>query len=87
MSLQNYTLSQTADILCCRPSFLEENLATLPHQKIGKSVAFDDEEITEIKRMFRVRPITSAARDIPAAPSTGAPSITQIRPKGARRSG
>ncbi|MFB7171120.1 hypothetical protein ACFCYM_09900 [Streptomyces sp. NPDC056254] len=85
MSLQNYTLSETAEILQCRPSYLEENLSTLPHQKIGKSVAFDDEEIAEIKRMHRVRPV--AARDAATPAVSASPSITQIRPKGARRTG
>ncbi|WP_030659784.1 MULTISPECIES: hypothetical protein [Streptomyces] len=86
MSLQNYSIAQTAEILCCYVGFLEENLADLPHQKIGKAVAFDDEEIAQIKEMFRVRPAAPSARAA-SAPPAGAPSITQIRPKGARRTG
>ncbi|MEU2450088.1 MULTISPECIES: hypothetical protein [unclassified Streptomyces] len=84
MSLQNYDLAETAQILKCYESYLEENLAFLPHQKIGRAVAFDDDDIAEIKRMCRVRP---AARPT-ATPAAGpAPSIRQIRPKGARRTG
>ncbi|MFE5675070.1 hypothetical protein ACFQ7B_07730 [Streptomyces erythrochromogenes] len=86
MSLQNYSIAETAKILGCYVGFLEENLADLPHQKIGKAVAFDDGEIAQIKDMFRVRPAAPAARTADVAPA-GAPSITSIRPKGARRTG
>ncbi|MGP3686491.1 hypothetical protein ACTVZO_17595 [Streptomyces sp. IBSNAI002] len=83
-SLQNYKLEQVAELLCCYPSYLEENLASLPHQKMGKAVAFAEEDILEIKQMHRVRPSLAA---VPAAPE-GSPALAQIRPKRAsRRSG
>lgn len=85
MSLQNYKIEQVAELLCCYPSYLEENLDDLPHQKIGKAVAFAEEDILEIKQMHRVRPALAATPA--AAPGAGAPAITQIRPKGARRTG
>lgn len=84
MNLQNYDLKETAQLLRCRESYLEENLRFLPHQKLGKSVAFDEDDIAEIKRMCRVRPV---ARPTATPAAAGAPSITQIRPKGARRTG
>ncbi|MGW2580803.1 hypothetical protein ACWCYZ_05600 [Streptomyces virginiae] len=84
MSLQNYDLQETAELLRCRVSYLEENLRFLPHQKHGRSVAFDEDDIAEIKAMARVRPV---ARPTAAPATSSAPSIRQIRPKGARRTG
>ncbi|WP_423833322.1 hypothetical protein [Streptomyces manipurensis] len=84
--LQNYSLEQTAAILGCLPRFLEDNIKRLPHQKIGGArPVFSAEDILEIKVMFRVLPATPSRA--PASPAAGTPSITQIRPKGARRSG
>lgn len=74
---RNYTLEEAAEILRCRPRFLEDNLARLPHQKLGASVAFDDDEIAEIKAMHRVRPRATSAE-------TATRTLAQIRPKGAR---
>lgn len=75
---RNYSIDEAAEILRCKPRFLEDNLARLPHQKIGASVAFDDDELAAIKDMHRVRPMAAAAA--PAAQR----SLAQIRPKGAR---
>ncbi|MFE6223301.1 hypothetical protein [Streptomyces sp. NPDC057854] len=74
----NYDLQQAADFLKCSPRFLEDNLRSLPHQKLGRAVAFDEHDLMEIKDMFRVRPASTAA------PSTTVRSLSQIRPKGAR---
>lgn len=82
--LQNYSVEQTAAILGCKIRFLTDNLRTLPHQKIGGAEpVFAAEDILEIKSMFRVLPAAPARA--PASPDAGTPSITQIRPKGARR--
>ncbi|MFC8276292.1 hypothetical protein ACFUJR_27925 [Streptomyces sp. NPDC057271] len=74
---RNYSIDEAADILRCKPRFLEDNLARLPHQKIGASVAFDDDELAAIKDMHRVRPRAAAEGIAPR-------SLAQIRPKGAR---
>ncbi|MFD3777309.1 hypothetical protein [Streptomyces sp. NPDC058612] len=78
-SLQNYDVDEAAKVLRCFPSFLRENLARLPHQKIGLAVCFDEDELAEIKAMFRVRPAPSApgAADVP--------QLSQIKPRGTRR--
>ncbi|MFI9005075.1 hypothetical protein [Streptomyces sp. NPDC053541] len=78
---RNYSLEEAAELLGCAPRFLEDNLRRLPHQKLGKSVAFDDDELMEIKNMHRVRP--TAVR--PSA-DNGPRTLAQIRPKGARAS-
>ena len=54
-NLRNFSLEETAKILCCFPTYLEDNLHRIPHQKIGKAVAFDENEIRQIKEMHRVR--------------------------------
>ncbi|WNI31449.1 hypothetical protein [Streptomyces sp. ITFR-6] len=65
--LQNYSLAEAAELLRCFPRFLEDNLKELPHQKIGAAVAFDADELLEIKNLFRVRPAGAgtALRDAP----------------------
>ncbi|MFJ6935733.1 hypothetical protein [Streptomyces sp. NPDC101132] len=71
---RNYSLEQAADILGCAPRYLEDNLRKLPHQKIGAAVAFDDDELAEIKDMHRVRPTAAPAQ----APVVKA--LSQIQP-------
>jgi hypothetical protein len=75
----NYSIDEAAEILRCKPRFLEDNLVKLPHQKLGASVAFDDDDLIEIKNMHRVRPR-------PAAADSSSRSLAHIRPKGARAS-
>ncbi|WP_299542093.1 hypothetical protein [uncultured Streptomyces sp.] len=53
---QNYDLEEAAKYLRCRPHFLTENLQKLPHQRMGRSVSFDETELEAIKDMFRIRP-------------------------------
>lgn len=80
---KNYTLEEAAELLRCFPRYLEDNLAHLPHQKIGAAVSFDDDEIQAIKDMHRVRPIAKASA---ADAIARTPTLTQIQPK-RRRSG
>lgn len=89
-NLRNYSLEETAQILCCYPDYLKENLRDLPHQKIGKAVAFDEDEIRQIKNMHRVRhgeqlldkpeqhpkPAPPATRPAQPAPS----AVSSLRP-------
>lgn len=78
MVARNYSIEETAEILRCRKRFLEDNLAQLPHQKLGQAVAFDDDEIAAIKDMHRVRPELAAVQsDAPAE----VPELATIRPK------
>ncbi|MER7814046.1 hypothetical protein [Streptomyces sp. NPDC096153] len=81
-SLQNYNILQAAELLGCKPRYLEDNLKRLPHQKIGASVVFDEDEIAEIKAMHRVRPASAQAEPAPAPIS-----IAHIQPKRRRRAG
>ncbi|MFF9146354.1 hypothetical protein ACF1BN_15985 [Streptomyces sp. NPDC014861] len=77
----NLDIKQAAEFLKCAPRFLEDNLKRLPHQKLGQSVAFDLDDLAEIKDMFRVRP---GARSVRPAPAADVSSLSRIRPKGAR---
>ncbi|MFC9429311.1 hypothetical protein [Streptomyces sp. NPDC056987] len=81
--LRNYSVDETADLLGCKPRYLEDNLKILPHQKIGIAVVFDASEILAIKEMHRVRPGQFAPRaPEPLAESgTSALSLATIRPK------
>ncbi|MFB7031746.1 MULTISPECIES: hypothetical protein [unclassified Streptomyces] len=76
--LRNHTLAEAAELLGCKERYLEDNLARLPHQKIGIAVVFDDEELAQIREMHRVRPQL-------ASTSAATPTLAHIRPKGARR--
>ncbi|OKJ52210.1 hypothetical protein AMK27_30685 [Streptomyces sp. CB02009] len=76
---RNYRVPEAAELLGCAERYLTDNLARLPHQKIGAAVVFDDADLTEIKELHRRRPRAAAAD---AAPR----SLAQIRPKGARAS-
>lgn len=79
---QNYDLAGAAEYLRCRPHFLESNLANLPHQRMGRAIAFDESELEEIKQMFRVRPGAQAKQTAPA----GALTLASISPsKGSRK--
>lgn len=82
MSLRNYSLDEAAEVLRCKPSFLEDNLRRFPHQKLGRSVVFDEAELLAIKDMYRVRPAQQASTT-PPAPT----SLAQIKPIGRRRTG
>ncbi|MFF2573806.1 hypothetical protein [Streptomyces sp. NPDC058084] len=73
----NYSLEKAAALLGCRQGYLEDNLRRLPHQKIGREVVFDDDDLNEIKAMHRVRPSASPA-------ASGPRTLATIRPKGAR---
>lgn len=85
-NLRNYSLEEAADILRCRPGYLEENLKNLPHQKIGKAVAFDDAEIRAIKEMHRVHPDATAPATVTASTAVAAPmqavtpAVSSLRP-------
>lgn len=54
-NLRNYSIEEVAGILGCYVGYLRDNLSRLPHQKIGIAVAFDEDEIRQIKDMHRVR--------------------------------
>ncbi|MFD9952436.1 hypothetical protein [[Kitasatospora] papulosa] len=64
---QNYDVSEAAEYLRCRVHFLEDNLKQLPHQRMGRSISFDERDLEEIKDMFRVRPAPAQAPASPAA--------------------
>ncbi|MFD5510780.1 helix-turn-helix domain-containing protein [Streptomyces sp. NPDC127051] len=88
--MQNYSVDEAAEILRCRPSYLRDNLSRLPHQKIGASVAFDEDELEMIKEMHRVRPASqpTASQPIPTAEQTSPntlPAYAHIKPAGASR--
>ncbi|MFJ4907693.1 hypothetical protein ACIQCR_24740 [Streptomyces sp. NPDC093249] len=76
---RGYSPAEAAELLGCKPRYLTDNLARLPHQKLGAAVVFDDEDLTQIRDMHRVRPVR------PSAASTVPTSLAQIRPKGSRR--
>ncbi|MEO3976346.1 hypothetical protein [Streptomyces sp. CAU 1734] len=77
MSIQNYNVAEAAEMLRCKPSFLEENLKRFPHQRLGRSVAFDETELTAIKNMCRVLPVENAT----PADSTPELTLATIQPK------
>ncbi|MFJ8760796.1 hypothetical protein [Streptomyces cyaneofuscatus] len=71
---QNYDLAEAAEYLRCKPYFLEEHLKELPHQRMGRSISFDESELEEIKEMFRVRPAQQATTSAPLALASIQPS-------------
>lgn len=75
--LRNYTPEEAAQILCCKVGALLENLDRWPHQKIGRAVAFDRQDLAAIKEMCRVHPPRAGA---PASMST----LAHIKPRGRR---
>ncbi|MDX2622486.1 hypothetical protein PV356_23605 [Streptomyces sp. WI03-5b] len=72
---QNYDVTEAAEYLRCKVHFIEDNLKQLPHQRMGRSVSFDERDLEEIKDMFRVRPARAQA---PAG--TPALELASIRP-------
>ncbi|MET8624580.1 hypothetical protein ABZW30_12620 [Kitasatospora sp. NPDC004669] len=75
--LRNYSPEETADILSCKVGALLDNLDRYPHQKIGRSVAFDQQDIAAIKELCRVQPKPVTVEPIP--------SLAAIKPRGRRR--
>ncbi|MFG2589092.1 hypothetical protein [Streptomyces sp. NPDC048438] len=73
---QNYDLAEAAKYLRCRPHFLEDNLKELPHQRMGRSISFDERDLEEIKDMFRIRPGRTqvSGTSVPLALATLRPS-------------
>ncbi|KUN37758.1 hypothetical protein AQJ30_15875 [Streptomyces longwoodensis] len=72
--VRNWDLEQAAEKLKCRVRFLEDNLATLPHQKLGRSVAFCDCELRLIQGLFSVLP------ELPDDVLPGREPVTQQAP-------
>lgn len=90
--VRNYDYDEAAEKLRCKRRFLEDRISTLPHQKLGESVAFCDCELALIQQMFTKLPASVEALLTPAepapagkAPTTNAvPAIASIRPSGSR---
>ncbi|WP_381792827.1 hypothetical protein [Streptomyces niveus] len=83
MSLRNYSIDEAADLLRCKKRFLEDNLQRFPHQKLGQTVAFDENELLAIKDSCRVRQAEATAH----GPQTEVPVavLASIRPSQSRR--
>jgi hypothetical protein len=82
--LKNYPVDEAVELLGCKKSYLLNNLSRFQHQKIGREVVFDAEDLRAFKEMHRVRPATEApAAQVPAEPK----SLADITPIGRRRSG
>ncbi|MFC9604625.1 hypothetical protein ACFTTN_14340 [Streptomyces niveus] len=83
MSLQNFTIDEAAELLRCKKRFLEDNLQRFPHQKFGKAVVFDENELLAIKDSCRVR----QAEATDHGPQTEVPvaALASIRPSQSRR--
>jgi hypothetical protein len=80
--LKNYPVDEAVEILGCKKSYLLNNLGRFQHQKIGREVVFDAEDLRAFKEMHRVRP----AQDTPTAQESTAPtSYRDLRPVGGRR--
>lgn len=63
---RNFDMAEAAEYLRCRPHFLEDNLKQLPHQRMGRSISFDERDLEEIKDMFRIRPGRAQTSGSPA---------------------
>jgi hypothetical protein len=87
IEVRNWDLEQAAEKLKCRKRFLEDNLDTLPHQKLGRSVAFCDCELRLIQARFSVLPPDLGEPDR-EAPAHAAPvaALAAIKPSASRRS-
>ncbi|MFJ5890396.1 hypothetical protein [Streptomyces californicus] len=56
-AVRNYSYEEAAELLGCKPSWLEDNVARLPRQKFGQNPAvFCLCEITLIQQMHTVIP-------------------------------
>ncbi|MFD9903848.1 hypothetical protein [Streptomyces sp. NPDC059063] len=81
--VRNYDYAEAAEKLGCKPRFLKDRIRSLPHQKLGESVAFCDCELRLIQRRFTVVPDpASSARESAAA----APTLRSIKPARRRSS-
>lgn len=87
--VQNYDYDEAAQKLRCKRRFLEDRISTLPHQKLGESVAFCDCELRLIQRMFAKLPAAvEALLAPPALASTqppAVPALMSIRPAQGRK--
>ncbi|MFE6551644.1 hypothetical protein ACFVHS_25035 [Streptomyces sp. NPDC057746] len=86
----NYDYAEAAAKLKCKRRFLEDRISTLPHQKLGESVAFCDCELALIQAMFTKTPASMEASRTPPAPQSAdstpaVPALAAIRPTGGRR--
>lgn len=52
----NRNFEQAAKELGCYETFLRRHTKELPHHRFGRTVVFTDDDITEIRQMFRVAP-------------------------------
>lgn len=87
--LRQYDTAEMVEMLRCTPGFLERNIRTLPHQKLGDKVRFDFVDYLLLKELCRVDPdaprLEQAPADDAATPITGARSYKQLTPAGGRK--
>ncbi|MEW2164342.1 hypothetical protein AB0912_15320 [Streptomyces sp. NPDC007084] len=95
-SLRTYSIAEVADLLNCKPRFIEDNLKKLPHIKAGRSISFDADQVRRIKAMHRVNPLDAVEEpdglkgpqqpeEREAAPSARHLALAEIRPAAGRR--
>lgn len=77
---RNLTYEEAADVLKCKPRFLEDRIRDLPHQKFGREVAFCPCELALIQAAFTVRPQAEPGRQ-----AEERPDLRAIRPAGHRQ--
>ncbi|MEU3972384.1 hypothetical protein [Streptomyces bacillaris] len=73
---RNYDIDEAAEYLRCKRYFLEEHLKELPHQRMGRSISFDEIDLEAIKDMHRVKPCraSQAVESTPLALASIQPS-------------
>ncbi|MFJ5038026.1 hypothetical protein [Streptomyces parvulus] len=54
--VRNYDYDAAAGKLGCKKRFLQDHISSLPHQKLGESVAFCDCDLRVIQRLYTVIP-------------------------------
>ncbi|GGZ23909.1 hypothetical protein GCM10010387_16460 [Streptomyces inusitatus] len=90
--VENFDYDQAADRLGCKRSWLEANIADLPHQKRGQAVAFCDCELALIQAMTTVIPVAvlallgadQASQDEAMPEPEAVPAIARISPSQGR---
>ncbi|MFD4315075.1 hypothetical protein [Streptomyces sp. NPDC058548] len=90
-TVRNYDYDEAAEKLRCKVRFLQDRISSLPHQRLGESVAFCECELAIIQALFSILPDqVGPALDIKGpqeTPSSTVPSIRSIRPAGRKRRG
>ncbi|MEV5677243.1 hypothetical protein [Streptomyces sp. NPDC052179] len=87
-TVRNFGYAEAAERLGCKVRFLRDRISSLPHQRLGESVAFCECELDLIRAMHTVVPASVEAlfdQPAPSAASPVVPDLRSIRPSKGRK--